>query len=395
MKIQAIRTHNLCFEYPGRNGYLYAGGRVTGRVTTLVEVGTESGLTGWGATYAHPDLARVIIEDHLAPHLIGRDAGAIESIWDLMYGLTRWYGRKGVAISALGGIDIALWDLRGKREGRPLWQLLGGERGQTPAYASALFWKARPEELVEEALRLRERGFSRFKTRLGKNWDYDTSAVRRVSAAIAPWGRLLVDGSHRYDLETAVRFDDVLAEHDVFWFEEPFPPEELDRYAALRPRLKTPLAAGENDFGLQGFRELMRAGAVDIVQADACRAGGITELRRIIAMAAEHQLKFAPHTWSDAVALVANAHLAASTPLGLTVEVDQTGNPFIEELLCEPLTIRDGQLLLGDRPGLGVEVDPAALARLTLPRGQTIPPGNYSDLIYQPEYAYEAPPYAG
>ncbi|HIJ64569.1 MAG TPA: mandelate racemase/muconate lactonizing enzyme family protein [Candidatus Hydrogenedentes bacterium] len=394
MRIRSIQTHNLYFDYPNRKGYLYAGGQVTSRVTTIVEIQTDSGLTGWGATYAYPDLARIIIEDHLAPHLIGQDPRPVEAIWDKLYGLTRWYGRKGVAMSALGGIDIALWDLRGKIEGQPIWRLLGASEGRAPAYASALFWKDRPEELTDEALRLRERGFARFKTRLGKNWDYDTGVVREVSRAIAPWGRLLVDGSHRYELEAAIRFDEVLAEHDVFWFEEPFAPEEIDRYVALRPHLKTPLAAGENDFGVQGFREMIRAGALDVVQADACRAGGITECRRISSMAAEHGLKFAPHTWSDAVALLANAHLVAAAPHGLTVEVDQTRNPFIEKLLRDPLKLQDGILQLGDGPGLGAEVDREALERLSLPRGQSIPPGNYSDLIFGAEYSHEAPPYA-
>jgi L-alanine-DL-glutamate epimerase-like enolase superfamily enzyme len=129
------------------------------------------------------------------------------------------------------------------------------------------------------------------------------------------------------------------------------------------------------------------------VQADACRTGGISEVLRIAKIAAELGLRVAPHTWSDAVALTANAHVVAALPHGLTVEVDQTGNPFIEELLAAPLSIADGCLQLGDAPGLGIALDPTALARLSVPRGVAVADGNYSDLIFGAEHYAVAPPY--
>jgi D-galactarolactone cycloisomerase len=205
-------------------------------------------------------------------------------------------------------------------------------------------------------------------------------------------GIVHVDGSHRYEEETAVRFGALLAEAGAAWFEEPFPPEDLDRYVSLRKRLKTPLAAGENEFGVQGFRELIRAGAIDIVQADACRCGGISELLRIATMAADFGLRVAPHTWSDAVSLIANAHVVAALPHGFTVEIDQTGNPSIDEL-TGGLTITDGYLELGDAPGLGITLNSVALAKLTVPRGTTMVDGNYSDLIFGRQHYYVAPPY--
>src|SRR5262249_33486597 len=198
---------------------------------------------------------------------------------------------------------------------------------------------------------------------------------------------------HRYSLELAEAMGIELAARDVFWFEEPFPPENLDAYVALRPRIPVPLAAGENDFGVQGFRELIRAGALDIVQPDACRAGGLTECLRIGHLAEEAGLGVATHTWSDAVALTANAHLVAALPNGITVEVDQTGNPFVAELLAEPLQIEDGRLLLGDAPGLGIELDQAAVARLADGYGDAMADGNYSDLIFGPDYYTVAEPY--
>jgi L-alanine-DL-glutamate epimerase-like enolase superfamily enzyme len=274
-----------------------------------------------------------------------------------------------------------------------VWQLLGAERGECPAYASGLFWTDELEELEAEATRHVANGFRRVKMRLGRNAEYDLAAVDAARRGAGEGNDVIVDGSHRYSLDRAVWMGGELASRGVFWFEEPFPPEELDLYTALRPQIDVPLAAGENDFGLQGFRETIRAGALDVVQPDACRAGGLSECVRVGALAAEAGLKVATHTWSDAVALVANAHFVASLPHGLTVEVDQTGNPFIDELLAEPLALQDGLLQLGDRPGLGVDLNMDVVARLNAAYGDLMQDGNYSDLIFGRRYAAEAAPY--
>ncbi len=392
MRIEDVEVVNLRFEYPAGSGFLYAGGKVTARVTSLVLVHTDTGETGIGAAYSHPDLVRTIVEGNLRAHLIGEDPAGIDAIWEKLYGLTRWYGRKGAALSAIGGVDIALWDLRGKAEKAPVWKLLGAERGRALAYASGMFWHDDVGELEREAARHRQRGFHRVKMRLGRSWDYDTAALQAAVRGVGKDGAVHVDGSHRYEEETAVRFGALLADAGAAWFEEPFPPEDIDRYVFLRKRLKTPLAAGENEFGVQGFRELIRAGAIDIVQADACRCGGITELLRIARLAAEFGLRVAPHTWSDAVSLVANAHVVAALPHGFTVEVDQTGNPSIDEL-TGGLVIQDGYLELGDGPGLGIALNQSALAKLTVPRGVTMTDGNYSDLIFGRQHYFVAPPY--
>jgi D-galactarolactone cycloisomerase len=392
MKIERVEVLNLHFDYPGGTGFRYAGGTVTSRVSSLLRVHTDGPHTGIGAAYSHPDLVKLIVERHLAPHLIGRDPTDVEELWELMYGLTRWYGRKGVAISALGGVDIACWDLRGKAAGKPLYELLGAERDYAPAYASGLFWTDDVGDLEEEAAGHIEHGFRRVKMRLG-NPEYDLAAVEAAQRGAGEGNDVMVDGSHRYSLGRAESTGNELAARGIFWFEEPFPPEELDAYVALRPKIDVPLAAGENDFGVQGFRELIRAGAVDIVQPDCCRAGGITECLRIGRMAREAGLSVATHTWSDAVALVANAHVVATLPNGTTVEVDQTGNPFIDELLAEPLEIEDGLLALGRRPGLGIGLDEAVVSRLAAAYGDSMADGNYSDLTFGPQHYTVAPPF--
>jgi D-galactarolactone cycloisomerase len=393
MRIERIEAINLCYEYPEGGRFTYAGGVCTHRVTTLVLVHAESGEVGIGSVYSHPGLAYMIVRDQLDPLLRGADPLEVEERWDEMYGLTRWYGRKGAAMSALGGVDTALWDLRGKSEGKPVWALLGGERSTCPAYASGLLWNT-IEGLADQARGYIDDGFRRVKMRLARSEEYDTEAVRAVREAIGWDNDVIVDASMRYHLELARRMGRFLAEQKVFWYEEPFAPEDLDRYVALRGTVEVPIAAGENEFGLQGFRELARTGAVDIVQPDASRCGGISEVHRVGRLAQEHGLRVATHSWSDAVAIVANAHAIAAMENGLTVEVDRTGTPLVDELLSGGLQVEDGLLELGDAPGLGVELNLEIVERLRMDDPLVMPTGIYSDMVFGGARFAEPVPYA-
>jgi D-galactarolactone cycloisomerase len=390
MAIQSVQVVNLHFEYAGE-GFRCAEGRTNARLTSLVLITCEDGLTGIGSAYTHPDLMRVIVEQHLAPFLIGADPAATEQLWHEMYGLTRWYGRKGAAMSAIGAVDIALWDIRAKQRQQPLYRLLGGSRPEVEAYASALLWADDLAVLRAEASRHAEDGFRTMKMRLGRDPDYDQAAVAAVTSVIGAGRRVAVDGTHRYSLEQATEFAAFLADHDVAWFEEPFPPEDIDRYAALRQAGRIPVAAGENEFGVQGFAELLRCGAIDIAQPDAARTGGITEALRIGELAAGHGVPVITHTWNDAVALLANAHVVAALANGQMVEVDRTGNPFIDSLGVAPLQFDDSRLRLPDAPGLGIELDPEVIARYRVPAGDRVADGNYADLVFGREYLPRAP----
>jgi L-alanine-DL-glutamate epimerase-like enolase superfamily enzyme len=393
MKIDHIEVINLLFPYEPARRFSYAGGTCTARVTTLVLVHTDTGHVGVGSGYSHPGLLTLIIQGQLAPPLRGQDPREVETLWQRMYNLTRWYGRKGAAMSAIGALDTAFHDLRGQALDKPVWALLGGQRPSCPAYASALLWKDDVKPLADEALTHLAHGFRRMKMRMGRNEEYDTEAVRTVRQAIGNANDLMVDASMRYHVPLARRVGKILEENRVFWYEEPFTPEDIESYSALRGSVGVRIAAGENEFGLQGFRELIREKAIDIVQPDASRCGGISEVVRVADLAARAGLSFAPHTWSDAVAVMANAHVVAARPNGLTVEMDQTGNPFIDDLLVEPLRVRDGLLSLSDRPGLGIALDPAVLARYRMKDPATMPDGFYSDMAFGADAFAPSPPY--
>jgi D-galactarolactone cycloisomerase len=388
--IQSVEVINLRFEYPGI-GFLCAEGRTNARLTSLVVVTLDDGMVGLGSAYSHPDLLRVIVEQHLAPFLIGENPVDTERLWGEMYALTRWYGRKGVAMSAIGAIDIALWDIRAKQLQMPLYRVLGGTRPQIDAYASALLWEDDLTALQAEAQSYCAGGFRTVKMRLGRDREYDRAAVSAVKSAIGPDNRVAVDGTHHYSIREAADLAEFLAGHDVAWFEEPFPPEDIDTYAELRSMGRIPVAAGENEFGLQGFRELLRSGAVDIAQPDASRTGGVTELMRIGKLAGGYRTPVITHTWNDAVALLANAHAAAALANGQMVEVDRTGNPFIDSLGVSPLRFDGGSLLLPDTPGLGIELNPDIVARYREPDDRPVQNGNYADLVFGRQYRPGAP----
>jgi len=383
MRIDGIEVTTLVYEYPENNRFLYAGGRCTHRVTSLVEVITDAGVVGLGSCYSHPALVATVIEDQIAPLLRGEPIEDVRRLWKTMYLATRWFGRKGAVMSAIGAIDVALWDLLGKAKGVPVYKLLGGEGARTvPAYASALLWADRLSDLTAAAERHRANGFRRMKMRLGRSSQYDLAALDAVRAGAGKDGEVIVDGSMRYSVPGAIALSRELAARKVVWFEEPLQPENVEDFVELRGRSETPIAAGENEFGVQGFAELLRTNAVDIVQPDVSRCGGISEARAVAELAARAGKKFAPHSWSDAIAVVANAHVVASMPNGITVEVDQTGNPLVDELLVAPLIVRDGLLAMPDGPGLGIEINRDVVARYRVPPGATLPKGTYSDMVF-------------
>lgn len=392
MKIDSFEIHHLRFEYPQGKGFRYSAGVCTARVTTVVKVLTDTGHVGIGSCYTHPGIAEIVIKNQMEPLLRGRDPREVEELWDAMYDITRWYGRKGGAVSALGALDVAFWDLKGKAEGKPVWKLLGGLKNTCPAYASALLWQE-PAAMAQEAERHANNGFRRMKMRMGQGEERDLACAQAVREAIGGDIDFMCDAGMRLSVEGAQRIAKVLSDLNVFWFEEPFMPEDLESYSALNGTIEVPIAAGENEFGIQGFRELVRNNCVNILQPDTSRCGGISETHNVAQLAAGNKLGIATHTWSDAVAVVSNAHVVASCPTGITVEVDQTGNPFIEHLLQGGLRLKDGLLELGDEPGLGIDLNSEVLAQYRLNDPFRVPDGRYSDMVFGQEFLTPAGAY--
>jgi L-alanine-DL-glutamate epimerase-like enolase superfamily enzyme len=344
----------------------------------LVAVRTDDGLTGVGECIVRraPEVVTTIVDRLLAPALIGRDPWDVEGLWDEMLTLLRRWGHsRGFVVEAMSGIDIALWDLLARSVGKPLYKFLAGAgRDRVRCYASKVYFDEIPR-MAEEARALVAQGHTAIKVQLG--WPAargghhaDVRTARAIREAVGPEIEIMLDANGAYDVGTAVRVGRQLEELNVAWLEEPVPSDDLDGYAHLRRSVRVPLAAGETEFGLFGFRDLIARGCVDVLQPEVARIGGITAARRLWAMAHAHNLLYAPHTgFSGGVAHLASLHLAAAAPNFYVYEY--MGSAYIQNPLREIFTgpfpsPREGQIALPQGPGLGLEVDPEALRRYAL-----------------------------
>ncbi len=371
MKIERIETYVL--KSPLQKPFAYSQGWVTGRSTTLVRVLTDDGIEGWGETFSvglqPPEIAQAVIESALKPLLLGADPLSTDLHWDTMYLRTRDYGRKGVVIGAISAIDIALWDIRGKAAGMPVWRLLGGAfRHRVQCYATGFFrseGQGQAQAMAEEAARHAQAGFDLMKVKLGFGVADDVKVMQAIRREVGEHRRLMVDVNHGYGASDAIKLGRALADFDLRWIEEPVVPEDLAGYRRVRDALDTPIAGGEAEFSLYGFRDLFAAEAVDIAQPDICLAGGFTALKHINVLAQAHGVQVNPHVWGTAVGQYASLHVIANTPTthyGLYAdqplfEFDTSPHPFRTALVDRPLEHAKGWLALPERPGLGFEID--------------------------------------
>jgi L-alanine-DL-glutamate epimerase-like enolase superfamily enzyme len=384
MKIAAIRTIALsCKVDPP---YASAAGVQSRRGGLLVEVETDEGIVGIGESGLGGGATATVIEHDLAPMLIGRDPLMIEGIWQTMFARTRQYGRRGVIMQAISGIDIALWDIAGKVAKMPVYKLLGACRDRVEAYASGGFYQEgkSASDLAGEAEGYRARGFRGMKMKIGRNPstqthlrelignaafcevepEEDLARVAAVRQALGPQLKLMVDVNCAWSPAIAIEMGRAMEPHRLYWIEEPVATDDIEGSAAVAAALATPIAGYETELGLYGFRELILQGAVDIVQPDLAWSGGFSECRRIAALAQAHHRMVAPHAFASAVNLVAALHFAAAAPNALVLEWDQNPNAIRDELLKEPLKLEnDGTVKLPERPGLGIELDRAAIER--------------------------------
>jgi D-galactarolactone cycloisomerase len=372
LRIAEVRTFLL--EAPLERPFAYSRGWVEKRSAMLVEVLTDSGLHGWGEAFGPPRLSQAAVE-HLMPMLLGADPLATEAIWQRIFRENREHGRKGPITNAASALDIALWDIKGKHFGMPIHRLLGGPiRQQVPAYASGLF-KYRDvghlEGLSHEASQHAANGFRAVKMKVGFGLQQDAAAVAAVRTAIGPGVELMIDANEAYDATEAIRLGRKIEHLDIAWFEEPVPPDDIDGYCSVKTALFMPIAGGEAEFTLRGFRDLFVAGAVDVAQPDICGAGGFSECKKIADMAHAFGVRCCPHSWGTPINLAASLHLLGvipdsmigANPVPPYLELDCTEHPIREALMPAALRPIDGVVRIPDAPGLGIDIDRAVIDR--------------------------------
>jgi D-galactarolactone cycloisomerase len=370
--IREVRTHVL--EARLKAPFAYSQAWYATRGAMLVEITTEDGVTGWGEAFGPARLTAPIVEWY-AQFLVGRDAMATEAIWQDLYNRLRDHGQKGLPIEALSAVDIALWDIRGKVLDQPVHVLMGGPlRTEVQAYATGLYRREDPDHeryLREEAAGYAAEGFGAMKLKIGFGVEHDIAMTRALRAEIGDGIALMVDANHAWDATAAIRYGRGVEELSIGWFEEPVPPEDLCGYREVRRVLSIPVAGGEAEFTRFGFRPLLVDRAVDVLQPDICAAGGLSECLKIAHMANAFGVRCNPHVWGTGVAQAAALQLLAvlpDNPPGLfpqppLLEFDLSEHPIRQALLAKPIAHRAGRVAIPTGPGLGIEIDRAALER--------------------------------
>lgn len=361
-RVESVTVHPLLVPQP--RPVANALGPLSGAGVVVVELRDTDGVVGQGWSHViggGPGAVAAFVREDLAPLVQGSDPDAVRATWQRMYRHTVSRGRKGVALYALSAVDLALWDLRCRAAGLPLGRALGTVRSAVPVYGDGCWVDFTTAELAEAAEDYRERGFWGVKVKVGPDLATAEQRVATVRETLGPAGRVMVDANQCLDLGSATRLARRLEDYDVTWLEEPLPADTPRDLAALRARTGVPLAAGENEYTRYGFRELLELGAVDVLQPDVHRAGGVTEFLRVAALAEAWNLPVAPHTsWE------VHSQLLACVETGLAVE---HWTWFPEDFFDERPDIVDGTALLSERPGLGSHVAGDALRRYTVPEG--------------------------
>ncbi len=354
MIIKKIETY-ICHAY--RTNWVFV------RVMTNID-----GLYGVGeATLEYKEHTVAQACQELERILVGKDPRNIEAIWQQVYRDAYWRGGP-VLMSALSAIEMALWDISGKELNVPVYRLLGGKvRDTVPCYANGWFAPARtPEEFADKATAAVVQGFKALK------WDPFGSAYLTIEPNVfkqamecvvavreATRGRadLIVEGHGRFDIPTAMRIGQALSDYDILWFEEPIPPQNLEGLAEVKSRVKVPISAGERLYNRWEFRSLFELKAADFIQPDVSHAGGISEVRKIAAWAEAYHLPVCPHNPSGPVANAATLQLAACTPNFYLLETMSSDVPWRSEISTEEVRMEQGNMVIPDRPGLGIDLN--------------------------------------
>lgn len=364
MRITDIEVHLVHCPIPEEERVRSGAGLKLARQAAFVEIHTDEGISGVGPCSfgsASVDLFAVrSLTDHaLKPLLIGRDPGPIQRIWDeVYYGIiVRVLGTRGMGVALLSAVDIALWDLKGKVTDQPVYSLLGGPvTDRVLAYGSSIYW-SEPEEAARMARAFVDDGFGAVKLKVGVDVQQDLDSLAAIREEVGADVDIMVDANQCYSTDMAIRIGRELERYDVLFFEEPLPIDDVAGHRHLADALDLRIATGENLYTRWGFLPFIEQRAVDVVQPDASRCGGISEARRIADLANSFHLHGAPHTFSDIYTVMCSVHLMAACPNYVILELDRTYNPLMEHLTEEKLVVKDGNVILPTAPGLGLTLD--------------------------------------
>ncbi len=372
MRIAEVRTHVL--EAPLSEPFAWSFNSTAARSTCLVEIICEDGTIGWGECFGPAGLNAAVVAA-FRPHLIGADPLASDRLWLHLYNHFRDQGQRGLTVTALSGVDVALWDIKGKHFAAPIHVLMGGPvRTEVAAYATGTYRRGNADPLgyiVEEVKGYVREGFPAVKLKIGFGVAEDATLVRACREAVGPRVGLMLDANHGYDVVEAIALGRKVADCDIGWFEEPVVPEDLESYVEVRRGQPIPVAAGETWFTRWNFREVFNARAVDIAQPDICAAGGLSETKKIADMASAFGVRCVPHVWGTGVGLATALQLLAvlphnpprHTPLEPVLEFDRSEHPFRQAVLSAPIEHEGGIVRVPKGPGLGIAVDRTALER--------------------------------
>ena len=346
----------------------------------VVRVETDEGLTGWGecCTYGEygeaAEAVKVLIQKGMARRVKGEDPTEYRKIWEKLYQDTVWFGRRGLVIVALSGLDTALVDIAAKAKGIPVCKLLNDScRSSVPLYASLLFDMDDPEDTAERGLEYIRDGYHGVKfgwgmlpeKAFGMNPDKDDFMLETIREVIGKDVKLMVDVGRfvAWDADYAIQMANRFRKYNLFWLEEPLPQDDMEGYVKLTNAVDTTIAAGECLFTAYDFYDVIRRHALDLLQPDVSKVGGISEAKKIIDFADYNNVQWVTHNWSTAINTAASLHLTASSAAGFLMEFKKEPNPLLSEIVKEPFRISQGEMKVPDVPGLGIEIDLDAIEK--------------------------------
>lgn len=372
VNIARVDAFPLRYPEPNNNGKT--------RHVTLVRIETGGGAVGWGeAITGSEDAAvavKVIVDRGFAARLKGRDPRQVEAIWAEFRETTYWTGNGGIVTFAISAIDMALWDLAGRLANLPLYELLGGKRrDRVRAASSIIFDTADIPGIGQTFADLHARGYEVLKggwghdlsIAFGRDAKRDLAIVRTVREAVGPDAEIIVDivAGSGWTASHAITMARAFEPYRLYWIEDALPEGDDAGWARLRAATATPLCTGEKGWTVPHFRGLIQRGSLDIVMMDPGRAEGVTGSKKVIDLAADAGISWNAHSWSSALNTAASLHLAAASPNVLVLELKPEPGPMQNELVTDPIEMRDGFVDVRDGPGLGVTVDEAAVKRYT------------------------------